>query len=852
MEKYNPKKIEKKWQKIWQETKLANVDLTKAKKPFYNLMMFPYPSGEGLHIGHAYSYSGADAFGRFKKMQGFDVFEPMGFDAFGIHAENYALKINQHPKAVVRKTTKNFRQQMDRLGIMFDWEKEVNTTEPEYYKWTQWLFLQLFKRRLAYKKEAPVNWCPSCKTVLADEQVIAGKCERCSTVVIERHLKQWFFKITHYADKLDKNLANIDWSEKVKVLQKNWIGRSEGAVISFYIPHLKKELKVFTSRPDTIFGATFIAIALEHALVNDLVIDEKKLEFKKFLKKIAKFNRDFTQKEKFGFFTGSYAINPINKEKIPIWITNYVLKHYGEGAIMGVPAHDQRDFEFAKKYHIEIRQVVVKEIMAQSDKIFCYEGEGYLKDSGQFSGMTTQEAQKAIISFLAKNKLGGKSVTYKIRDWLISRQRYWGPPIPIIYCQSCRQAQKADIIAATQSQSQKKLNKNKKLKFQNEEGIDYTIIDGVEYAIVPLPEKDLPLKLPFVENFRPTGTGKSPLASVENFIRTKCPRCFSEAIRETDVTDNFLDSAWYYIGYLLKFKNWQWEIESPAFAKLMRRWLPVDMYIGGAEHSVLHLLYTRFIMMALKDMGLVHFDEPFKKFRAHGLITKDGAKMSKSKGNVVNPMNYIEKFGADTLRMYLLFLGPYDQGGDFSDKGISGVVRFLNRLWKLAHTNLIKESDKTMKKIDAQAIKNVTEFYESLKFNVVVSELMKFLNAIEQNPNKKSLLILLKLLAPICPHISEELWQFLQNEKIKIKKFKSIFQSGWPNYQEKDIIEKAIKIAVQINGKLRDVIEVPFGISEKEIITSALKSPKIKKWLEGKEIIKTFYIKDRLVNFLIK
>jgi len=843
--KYNPQKIEKKWQKKWQEIKLANVNLIKAKKPFYNLMMFPYPSGEGLHIGHAYSYSGADAYGRFKKMQGFDVFEPMGFDAFGIHAENYALKINQHPKFVVEKTTKNFRKQMDSLGIMFDWEKEVNTTTPQYYRWTQWIFLQLFKKGLVYKKEAPVNWCPSCKTVLADEQVIGGKCERCDSVIIERELKQWFFKITQYADKLDKNLSQIDWSPKVKILQKNWIGKSEGAIINFYVPNLKKELGVFTSRPDTIFGATFIAIAPKNELTNILITQDKKEDFKKFLKRILTTPKEISQKEKLGFFTGSYAINPVNSEKIPIWVANYVLEHYGQGAIMGVPAHDQRDFEFAKKYSIDIKRVIVKELsLEESKEDFCFEGEGYLKDSGPFSGMTSSQAKKSIIAWLEKNKFGKKFVAYKIRDWLISRQRYWGPPIPIIYCQSCWENLKSKFRTKNKLQTPNS-------KFLLKEGIDYTIIDGVEYAIIPVPEKDLPVKLPFFENFRPTGTNKSPLANYPEFYQTKCPVCKNPAIRETDVTDNFLDSAWYYLAYLAKTENKNFEIQSSRFKKLAKLWLPVHMYIGGAEHSVLHLLYTRFIMMVLYDLKIVPFEEPFEKFRAHGLITKDGAKMSKSRGNVVNPMDYIKKFGADALRLYLLFIGPYDQGGDFSDKGINGAVRFLRRLWDISYKKELPLKNDSLKLVNSQTIKNVTSYYESLKFNVVISELMKFLNEIEKNPNKESLIILLKLLAPICPHISEELYQYLKNKSTN-KKFKSIFQDGFPKFKLKDIKQKAALIIIQINGKLRAKLELPYDLPEQKVKELALNLPKISSYISSPQMIKkVVFIKNKLINFVI-
>jgi len=763
---YNPQKIEKKWRKIWEKNKTFQVDLKRAKNPYYNLMMFPYPSAEGLHVGNVYAFTGSDIHGRFKRMQGNDVFEPMGFDAFGIHSENFAIKKGIHPQILIKKNTDNFREQLKNLGCLFDWEHEVDTTKPEYYKWTQWLFLQLFKAGLAYRKKAPVDWCPSCKTVLADEQVVSGKCERCDSEVIQKETEQWFLKITKYAERLLKNLDKIDWSERTKIAQRNWIGKSEGALLKFPIFNSRFSIEVFTTRPDTLFGCTYLVISPEHKLIEELKSSIKNWdEVGNYIKKAkikSELERTELAKDKTGVeLKGIKAVNPANKEEIPVFIADYVLASYGTGAIMAVPAHDQRDFEFAKKYNLPIKHAPV--------------------------------ASPKIIEAVG----GKKTINYHLRDWLISRQRYWGPPIPIVYCQKC--------------------------------------------GIVPVPEKDLPVLLPFVKNFRPKGTGESPLASVPSFVKTKCPQCKGPARRETDVSDTFLDSSWYFLRYPSPRSARSGQV--PFDPAITRKWLPVDMYIGGQEHAVLHLLYTRFITMALKDAGFIDFAEPFEKFRAHGLLTKGGTKMSKSKGNVVNPDDYFKKFGADTLRMYLMFLGPFSEGGDWSDSGIIGISRFLNKVWGLK--DKIGNSDDA-EKIVHQTIKKVTEDIENLRYNTAISALMILANEMEksseiQNTNYK---ILLLLLAPFAPYIAEELWQELGNKN-------SIHGQKWPEYDSKLIKEEIIMLVIQINGKVRDKIEAEAGISQKEAERLTLSQEKVKQWILGKKVRKIIFIPNKLINIVI-
>jgi leucyl-tRNA synthetase len=838
--KYNFKSIEKKWQKLWKKERIYEPNLEKAKKPFYNLMMFPYPSAEGLHVGNMYAFTGSDIYGRFKRMQGFDVFEPIGLDGFGIHSENYALKINVHPAKQAKISEKRFYKQLEMIGNGFSWDEHLETYDPEYYKWTQWIFIQLFKNGLAYRKKQSVNWCLSCKTVLADEQVINDKCERCSNEVIKKELEQWFFKITKYANRLLKNLEKIDWSERVKIAQKNWIGKSDGCIIGFNLKSQNSKFKifleVFTTRPDTLFGCTYLVVAPDHPIINNLKSQISNLdEINNYIKKTRKkseLQRTNLAKEKTGVeINGIKAINPANKKEIPIWIADYVLSVYGTGAIMAVPAHDKRDFEFAKKFNLPIIKVIELEENTNEE---VYEGDGIIKNSGKFDGLNSEKAKWEITKFVN----GKKKIQYHLRDWLISRQRYWGPPIPIIYCRKCWEIQN------------QKSSEIRNLR----EGIDFMVFDRKEYIIHAVPEKDLPVKLPYVKDFHPKGTGKSPLATDKKFYEVKCPVCGKMARRETDVSDTFLDSAWYYLGYLMR-GNSKFEIRN---SKLFKKWCPVNMYIGGAEHSVLHLLYSRFLTMVFNDLGILDFEEPFKKFRAHGLLIKEGAKMSKSKNNIVNPDDYIKKFGADALRMYLMFLAPFEQGGDFRSEGILGITRFLDRIYQFSQ-NYIEQTrtnaeNKKLEKLLHQTIKKVTEDIENLHFNTAISALMILFNEIEKQ-SQLSIInyqLFLKLLAPFAPHIIEELWQTkVKSQKSKVLKFKSIFEEKRPECDLKLLKEEKIILVVQINGKFRDGVEVDANISEQEAKKIVLSLGKIQKWLQGKEIKKIIFIPQKLINIVI-
>ncbi len=807
-------KIEKKWHKIWLSSKIYEPDLKRAKKPFYNLMMFPYPSAEGLHVGNMYAFTGTDVYGRMKRMQGFDVFEPIGLDGFGIHSENYAIKIGKHPADQAKVSQKNFYRQLEMIGNGFAWKERLETYDPAYYKWTQWVFAQMFKHGLAYRKKQAVNWCPSCKTVLADEQVEGGKCERCSTVVIKRELEQWFFRITKYAPRLLNNLSKIDWSERVKIAQRNWIGKSSGAAINFQVNNSKLSIDIFTTRPDTLFGATYMVLAPEHPLIDGLKpVIRNWQEVSKYVRSASnksEADRIAEEKEKTGVeLKGVEAINPANGEKIPVWVADYVVMSYGTGAIMAVPAHDERDWEFAKKFKLQTKMVICPNYPDKTCPVLneAYTGEGYLVGSGKFDGLHYEDAKKAITEFV-----GGKlKTTYRLRDWLISRQRYWGPPIPMIFCEKCAAAGKGE-------------RKN---------------MPGW-YAV---PEKDLPVKLPYIKNFRPTGTDHSPLATVESFYKVRCPKCKSWARRETDVSDTFLDSAWYYLRYPSvgeKTKPWG--------ASVTKKWFPVNMYIGGAEHSVLHLLYVRFIAMVLKDLKLINFDEPFPKFRAHGLIIKDGAKMSKSKGNVINPDEYIKSFGADALRMYLMFLGPFEAGGDFRDSGIQGITRFLNRVWDFGSKNkFANKGGGAPDRALHRTIKKVSEDIENLGYNTAISALMILLREFEGNPaivSKAQFGEFLKLLAPLAPYIAEELWTNLGNKK-------TIHLEKWPAYNPKLIKENTFELVVQVNGKFRATVFAEAGIGEKEASGLALKAPAVVNYLSGKAIKKTIFVPGRLINFVL-
>jgi len=777
MKKYNPQALEKKWRPVWLKDRTYEPDLDGAVKPFYNLMMFPYPSAEGLHIGSVRTFTGVDIYSRFKRMQGYDVFEPIGLDGFGINAENYALKINKNPKEHSKVTEENFYRQLGVIGNSFAWEEKLETYSPEYYRWTQWLFIQLFKAGLAYRKKAEVNWCPKCATVLANEQVIAGECERCGTAVIKKQLEQWFFKITDYADRLLAGLDTIDWTEKIKIAQRNWIGKSEGAEIEFSLVGVpgqedgKHKIKIFTTRPDTIFGATFCVISPELAgswiEVGWQASDDVRVYIKEALARRAVANDRAEAKEKTGILAGISAINPATQKEIPVWISDYVLAGYGTGAIMAVPAHDERDREFAEKFNLSISDAPLADF----------------DDAIQKAG-------------------GARKTNYRLRDWLVSRQRYWGAPIPMIWCDKCAKW-------------------------------------------MPEREEHLPVLLPDVKEFRPTGTDKSPLANFPEFYETTCPECGKPARRETDVCDTFLDSSWYYLRYLDPKNNK--ELCSPERA---RRWLPVSSYIGGAEHSVLHLLYVRFVSMALHDLKLVDFaqdtgGEPMPRFRAHGLITKDGAKMSKSRGNVVNPDEYFSVYGADALRMYLAFMSPLEEGGDFRDTGIKGMMRFLIRAWDyyVNQKRDARASSETTKRLAHKTVKKVTEDMERLQNNTAISALMVLLTQMEEAPDVFADSAFLLMLAPFAPFITEEIFSLRGSKE-------TIHKGPWPQFDARRITDDTFELVIQINGKVRDTVAVAIDIDEADARALALGREKIKTALAGREPKKVIFVPRRLINLV--
>lgn len=854
--KYVPQQIEAFWQNKWIEEKTYEPDLDSAKRPFYNLMMFPYPSAEGLHVGNFFTFSGIDAYGRFKRMQGYDVFEPIGLDGFGIHSENFAIKVGRTPYEHARISEENFYRQLHLLGNGFSWSRTVETYDEQYFKWTQWLFIELFKAGLAYKESATVNFCPSCKTVLSDEQVIDGKCERCSSVIEKKELQQWFFKITNYADRLLQNTEKLDWTEKVKIAQKNWIGKKSGINIKYKIEGTDKAVTVFTTRPDTNFGATFIVIAPENALVKEITTEDHKNEVEQYIKSAVNksdIERIAEGREKTGAFTGAYAINHLTGYRMPIWVSDFVLSGFGTGAVVGVPGHDKRDFEFAKKFGLEIIRVVIgsDNDTSKIDSIEqVQEEEGKMVNSQFLNGMDIHEATEKIMDHIEKESYGQRVVTFHLRDWLISRQRYWGPPIPMIYCKAC--AEKHESWFSKNGQE----NKAKNWK-----------ADGW------YPEERLPVSLPQVEDFKPMGTGKAPLANYPEFYEVKCPGCGGEATRETDVSDTFLDSSWYFFRYLAtdrddlplpmkegKANDSNLNVESNSLANRLN-WLPVTSYIGGAEHAVLHLLYSRFITMVLKDLGYIDFEEPFTKFRANGLIIKDGAKMSKSKGNVINPDDYIRKYGTDTLRTYLGFIGPFTQGGDFQDAGIEGINRFLKRVWYLVISKLNTQNENVSKENEAamhQAIKGVTEDMEELRFNTAIAKVMTYYNKLsdQKEISKEELLIILKLLSPFAPHLTEELYQKIKINNAKeynSESFNSIHLQPWPQFDSEKIVSDIFTIAVQINGKLRETLSVAADkISNKEEVVAIAKgSEKVNKYLENQSVKKVIYVPGKILNFVV-
>ena len=807
---YRPDEVEAKWRARWAERGTNQPDLDRPRRPFYNLMMFPYPSAEGLHVGNMFAFTGSDVYGRFKRLQGYDVFEPIGFDAFGIHSENYAIKVGLHPAQLIPKNIANFTRQLERIGGMFDWRHALSTTDPEYYKWTQWLFLQLFKAGKAYKKKAAVNWCPNCKTVLANEQVEHGLCERCGTPVEQRFLEQWFFRITEYADRLLRNLDTIDWSETTRTAQRNWLGKSEGAEISFEVPSDRRtggpaSITVFTTRPDTIFGATFMVLAPEHPLVATLTTPDRKAVVEAYVKAaVAKdlVARKVGEKDKTGVFIGAYATNPATGKPVPVWIADYVLMEYGTGAIMAVPAHDERDFAFATQFGLGIVRVLAGEGQAAGAPLAAAETEvaGFrLVNSGRFDGMEAEAGKRAITDWLAVQGRGKAVVQYRLHDWCISRQRYWGPPIPIIYCDAC--------------------------------------------GPVAVPERDLPVILPPIEDFRPDDSGVSPLARHEEWYYVPCPDCGQRARRETDVSDTFLDSAWYYLRYpSTEFHD------RPFDPARTRTWCPVTTYIGGNEHAVLHLLYSRFLAMVLQDLGHLQFEEPFTRFRAHGLIVKDGSKMSKSRGNVVIPDEYIAQWGADTFRMYLMFLGPLQEGGDFRDAGINGPRRFLERVWLMV--GAVEDSGGELRKELVTrwhaTRKKCAEDIEALRYNTAIAALMELVNHMKEAGchDKAMVRDLVVMLAPFAPHFAEECWERLGGAG-------SVFDAGWPQWEEALAVSDEIELPVQVSGKTRSRVSVPRNAPEEVAKATALADAAVRRFTDGKEIRKVIYVPNRLINIVV-
>jgi leucyl-tRNA synthetase len=796
---YDPQDVETRWQARWVERHTNEPDLERPARAFYNLMMFPYPSAEGLHVGNMFAFTGADIYGRFQRLQGFDVFEPMGYDAFGIHSENYALSVGTHPAKLIPQNIAAFRRQLRRFGGMFDWRHELATTDPGYYKWTQWLFLQLFKAGLAYKKRAAVNWCPKDKTVLANEQVINGRCERCDTPVEQRFLDQWFFRITDYAERLLKNLDTLDWSASTIALQRNWIGKSDGAELVFRTP-AQQTITVFTTRPDTVFGATYLVLAPEHPLVDALTAAEQRPAVRAYQREVQGKDvvaRRVGDKTKTGLFLGSYARNPASGEAIPIWIADYVLMDYGTGAIMAVPAHDGRDFEFATQFRLPIRPVVQVEGAA----LPSVSEDGVLVNSDRFDGLECREGGRRIVEWLAGLGLAIAKVQYRLHDWCISRQRYWGPPIPIIYCDRC--------------------------------------------GPVAVPEQDLPVELPFIEDFRPDDSGVSPLARHKEWYNVPCPQCGEQGRRETDVSDTFLDSSWYF----LRYPSTEFD-DRPFDPRRTATWLPVTTYIGGNEHAVLHLLYSRFVTMVLKDQGRIAFEEPFPKLRAHGLIVKDGAKMSKSRGNVVVPDAYIQQWGADTFRMYLMFLGPFQEGGDFRDEGITGIRRFLEKVWIIAHEAVTSPDGPlppaVLQKLH-QTIQKVTGDTGSLNYNTAIAAMMEYVNALRSAHCGMRIAVepLLVMLAPYAPHLAEELWERLGHTG------RSVFDERWPTHDPQLAVAGDAEIAVQVNGKLRGRLVVPRGALQQDVVAKALAEEGVKKFVDGNTIRKVVFVPDRLVNLVV-
>lgn len=822
--KYDFKTIEEKWQKKWEADHAFKTTEDTSKPKYYALEMFPYPSGN-LHMGHVRNYSIGDVVARYKKMQGFNVLHPMGWDSFGLPAENAAIKHGTPPAEWTWKNIDNMRTQLKRLGFAIDWDREVATAKEEYYKFTQWMFLQLFKNGLAYKKKSFVNWCPSCQTVLANEQVVNGKCERCKSEVGKRDLEQWFFSITKYADRLLKDIDKLGgWPDKVKSMQTNWIGKSEGAELKFRLDGSDEELTVFTTRPDTVYGVSYMVIAPEHPIVESLISGRpEEAACREFIKKVhgmSEIMRSSTDTEKEGVFTGRYVINPLNGKKVPLYLANYVFLDYGTGIVMGVPAHDQRDFDFAKKYNLPIEIVVQPEgqNMKGEDLTEAFAAEGIMENSGEFDGMNNREALKKIINYVEEKGIGERKVNFRLRDWLISRQRYWGAPIPVVYCEKC--------------------------------------------GTVPIPESELPVRLP--ENVKFTGQGKSPLSECEEFMNTTCPKCGGHARRESDTMDTFVCSSWYYLRYCDPHNN-----KMPFSKDKVDYWMNVDQYIGGVEHAILHLLYARFFTKVLYDLGYVSCEEPFENLLTQGMVLKDGSKMSKSVGNVVSPDEIVAKYGADTARLFILFAAPPERDLDWNDTAVEGAYKFLNRVWravdelkpfmsdeKVVTASLNAEEKKLRFAVNA-SIKKVTEDFERFSFNTAISSIMEMVNELYRYKDAtapesyskpligEALRSLIVLLSPIVPHITQEMWESIGNDT-------ALFDTPWPSFDESALVVSEVEIVVQINGKIRDKMTVSADLSREQMEEIAKTSDKVNALIGDKQIVKVIAVPKKLINIVVK
>ncbi len=795
MDKYQPQKIEKPWQDKWEGSGVYKTLSVSEKPKKYILDMFPYPSGEGLHVGHFKLYVSSDVISRYYRMKGFNVLHPMGWDAFGLPAENFAIKTGIHPRITTEKNISNIKRQMQITGLSYDWSREINTTDPNYYKWTQWIFLQLYKKGLAYEDEAPINWCPKDKTGLANEEVVNGKCDRCGTQVERKIIRQWILKITEYAERLLEDLDGLEWPEFIKEMQVNWIGKSEGVVVKFAVDKQDFSLDTFTTRVDTLFGVTGVMVAPEHPMIEKLISPDQEQKVKEYIKKVqgkSDLERTELNKTKTGVFTGSYAINPVNNQRIPVWVADYVLGFYGTGAVMLVPAHDERDFAFAKAYDFEVKEV----IKGEGDEV-PYTGRGVLINSAKFDGYDSEKAKKSISDYLISIQKGSVQTNYKLRDWVFSRQRYWGEPIPLIHCDKCE--------------------------------------------IVPVPEDQLPLVLPEVEQYEPTGTGESPLAVIDDWVNTSCPKCDGPAKRETNTMPQWAGSCWYYLRFCDTDNTTQ--LIGSDIEKYL---LPVDWYLGGAEHAVLHLLYARFWHKFLYDIKAVGTKEPFLKLSSIGLVLgPDGGKMSKSKGNVISPESVIAEYGADTLRMYECFMGPFENTIPWEPSSINGIYKFITRVWEVIQKEDVSENSRDIDVALNKLIKKVETDIEDLKMNTPIAAMMEFINLVYHQPlTKKQKQSFLQLLSPFAPHVTEELWQ-------KNGENFSIHNSKWPVVEESLLVSDETVVVVQVNGKVRDQIKVAKDLTENEVIKLAQGSEKVKKFILDQNIKKTIYIPGKVLNIVI-